>query len=100
MRRRTKSKSVCDAAGKPTSISLKPMRTSSKKSFILRSPFMGSNSAWLPSRRSVESQRGARVMLRLGHWRSGNATGAMAWYLVAGLAIIMARLHFGGAGLR
>ncbi len=91
MRRRTKSKSVCEAAGKPTSISLKPMRTSSKKSFILRSPFMGSNSAWLPSRRSVESQRGARVMLRLGHWRSGNATGAMAWYLVAGLAIIMVK---------
>ncbi len=39
------------------------------------------------------------VMLRLGDRRSGNATGAMAWYLVAGLAIIMARLHFGGAGL-
>ena len=50
---------------------------------------MGSNSAWLPSRRSVESQRGARVMLRLGHWRSGNATGPWR-YLVAGLAIIMA----------
>ncbi len=36
-----KVKSVCEAAGKPTSISLKPMRTSSKKSFILRSPFIG-----------------------------------------------------------
>ena len=88
MRRRTKSKSVCDAAGKPTSISLKPMRTSSWKSFILRSPFIGSNSAWLPSRRSVESHTGARVMLRVGHWRSGKATGAMGWYLVAGLAIM------------
>ena len=46
-----------------------------QKSFILRSPFMGSNSAWLPSRRSVESQRGARVMLRLGHWRSAMPRG-------------------------
>ncbi|MNT81188.1 hypothetical protein D3C72_2207570 [compost metagenome] len=88
MRRRTKSKSVCDAAGKPTSISLKPMRTSSSKSFILRSPFMGSNKAWLPSRKSVDSHTGAWVMLRVGHWRSVNATGAMGWYLVAGLEIM------------
>lgn len=89
MRRRTKSKSVCEAAGKPTSISLKPMRTSSSKSRILRSPFIGSKSAWLPSRRSVESQIGARVMERDGQVRSGREAMAVGWYLVAGLAIIM-----------
>ncbi len=91
---RTKSKSICDAAGKPTSISLNPMRTSSLNSISLRSAFMGSNSDWLPSRRSVDNQMGAWVMLRDGHWRSGKLTGAVGRYLAAGLVIIMiSRLH-------
>ena len=41
----------------------------------LRAAFIGSISAWLPSRRSVESQRGAAVMMRDGHCRSGRSTG-------------------------
>ena len=58
MIRRWKSKSVCDADGKPTSISLKPMSTSVWNSASLRSESMGSMSAWLPSRRSTLAQRG------------------------------------------
>ena len=41
---------------------------------FLRAAFIGSMSAWLPSRRSVDSQRGAAVMVRLGHCRSGRST--------------------------
>ena len=41
----------------------------------LRVGDIGSISAWLPSRRSVESQRGARVMLFVGQVRSGRSTG-------------------------
>jgi hypothetical protein len=37
---------------------------------ILRSMFIGSNKAWLPSRKSVLIQIGGVVMVRLGHWRS------------------------------
>ncbi len=72
-RPRMKSKSVCEADGKPTSISLKPMRTSSSNRRCLRAEFIGSKSAWLPSRRSVDSQVGAAVMVRDGHWRSGRS---------------------------
>ena len=42
IRLRRKSNSVCDAEGKPTSISLKPIRTSMSKSRSLRSAFIGS----------------------------------------------------------
>ena len=42
---RTKSKSVCDADGKATSISLKPMAHSRLNMRILRSMFIGSNKA-------------------------------------------------------
>jgi hypothetical protein len=45
-------------AGKPTSISLQPTLTSRSKKRIFFSAPIGSISAWLPSRRSVESQRG------------------------------------------
>jgi hypothetical protein len=38
------------------------------------SPSIGSISAWLPSRMSVESQRGGLVIVRLGHCRSGRST--------------------------
>ncbi|MDQ1103463.1 hypothetical protein QE405_000747 [Nocardioides zeae] len=75
---RTKSKSVWLAAGKPTSISLKPMRTSRSNIERLRAGVIGSIRAWLPSRRSVESHRGAWVIFRSGHVRSGTVTGSKA----------------------
>ena len=57
--RATNSKSVCDAEGNPTSISLKPSSTSSANRRRLRGVSIGLTSAWLPSRRSVEHQIGA-----------------------------------------
>src|SRR5690625_3640525 len=74
MRARTKSWSVREAAGKPTSISLYPIATSISNIRSLRSEFMGSISAWLPSRRSTAHQRGARVIRREGQRRSGSST--------------------------
>jgi hypothetical protein len=41
----------------------------------LRAGVIGSISAWLPSRRSVESQRGAFVIFFVGQVRSGTSTG-------------------------
>ena len=67
---RTKSKSVWEADGKPTSISLKPIFTSCSKKRSLRSTLIGSIRAWLPSRRSVLIQMGGCVMRRLGQVRS------------------------------
>ena len=81
---RTKSKSVCEALGNPTSISLKPTSHTVRNMRSLRSRFMGSNSDWLPSRRSVLIQIGGCVMVRLGHWRSGKGMAGKAWYLVDG----------------
>ncbi len=81
---RTKSKSACDADGKPTSISLKPIATSVLNSFSLRSGSIGSISAWLPSRRSVDSQIGAAVSTASGQRRSARATGGNARYLTEG----------------
>jgi hypothetical protein len=52
---------------------------------ILRSAFIGSNSDWLPSRRSELIQIGGLVMLREGHWRLGKSMLGKARYLVAGL---------------
>ena len=72
---RTKSKSVCEAEGKATSISLKPISASRRNMRFLRSTPIGSISAWLPSRRSTEHQIGALSMTRDGHWRSGSAIG-------------------------
>ena len=69
-----KSNSVAPADGKPTSISLAPMPTSRSKKRCFFSAFIGSARAWLPSRRSVDSQRGALVMVLDGHWRSGRST--------------------------
>ena len=69
---------------------------------IFFSTFIGSKSAWLPSRRSVLIQVGGCVMLRLGQLRSTRLTGGKAWYLVAGFCG-MARLlnaKFDGAILR
>ena len=56
---RRKSKSVCDADGNPTSISLKPIVTNWSNIRRLRTGSMGSIRAWLPSRRSTEHQIGA-----------------------------------------
>ncbi len=77
---RTKSKSVCEAEGKPTSISLYPMSTSSWNIFLLRSGVMGSIRAWLPSRRSTAHQIGEVSVIRSGHVRSGTATLNWEWY--------------------
>ena len=85
---RTKSKSVCDDEGKATSISLKPMFTSSRNMRFLRSTPIGSISAWLPSRRSTEHQIGALSMILEGHWRSGRTIGWNARYFAMGMAVM------------
>src|SRR6185369_925028 len=85
IRRRLKVNSVLDAEGKPTSISLNPHRTSVWKSSSFWLTFMGTASAWLPSRRSTLHQVGATVKVRLGHFRSGKATGGKARYFVDGV---------------
>src|SRR6266568_1890329 len=51
----------------------------------LRAAFIGSISAWFPSRRSVESQRGAAVMVRAGHCRSGRSTAGNGRYRWQGI---------------
>jgi hypothetical protein len=50
------------SGGKATSISLNPHSSSRSQNCSLRALSIGSASAWLPSRRSVESQRGAWVI--------------------------------------
>ena len=62
-----KSNSVAPADRKPISISLTPTLTSRSKKRRFFSAFIGSISDWLPSRMSVDSQRGGAVMTRLGH---------------------------------
>jgi hypothetical protein len=49
--------------------------TSSSNIFSLRAGVIGSMRAWLPSRRSVDSQRGAWVIFWSGQVRSGTRTG-------------------------
>ncbi len=85
---RTKSKSGCEAEGKPTSISLNPMRTSTSKRRRLRWTSIGSISAWLPSRRSTLHHAGALVMARSGHLRSDRPTGGYGRYLWMGIRFI------------
>ncbi|MNW05314.1 hypothetical protein D3C71_2015470 [compost metagenome] len=72
MHQRAKSKSVCEAEGKPISISLKPMSSSSWNMRALRSWPIGSTSDWLPSRRSTEHQIGAWEMVFDGQVRSAS----------------------------
>ena len=72
MSRRLKVNSVFDADGKPTSISLKPVFTSVWNNSSFCDTFIGTASAWLPSRKSTLHQSGAGVRTRLGHCRSGN----------------------------
>src|SRR5690606_40344020 len=64
------SSDLCEADGKPTSISLKPIFKSCSNMRSLRSTLMGSISDWLPSRRSVLIQMGGWVMRLLGQVRS------------------------------
>ena len=82
--RRLKANSVFDAEGKPTSISLKPHFTSVWKSSSFWLTFMGTASAWLPSRRSTLHQMGAAVSTRLGHWRFSRSTGGDGRYFEDG----------------
>ncbi len=83
---RTKSKSVCDAEGNPTSISLNPIFTSCRNMRSFRSASIGSISAWLPSRKSVDSQIGGRVIVCDGQRRSGRSIGGNGWYFFDGSA--------------
>src|SRR5665213_2205783 len=86
---RQKSKSVCEADGKPISISLKPIFTSVFHMRILRSWPMGSMRLWLPSRKSTLHQMGGLVIWADGHLRSGRLIGVKAWYLCFGLIIMI-----------
>ena len=65
----TKLKSVSEAAGKPTSISLKPISTNVLNIRCFLGPSMGSTSAWLPSRKSTLHQIGALLIVLPGHRR-------------------------------
>ena len=87
---RQKSKSVWLAEGKPTSISLKPRRTSSSNMRSFRRRPIGSTSAWLPSRRSTEHQMGGWVMTAPGQVRSGRSIGWKGGYLSVGSMLGMA----------
>ena len=96
--RRTKSKSACEADGKPTSISLKPICTSIWNMRSLRAGSIGSISAWLPSRRSTLHHTGGRVITASGQVRSVRRTGAKARYLAAGSGNMGMELSVGEAG--
>src|SRR3954464_1019239 len=54
---------------------------------ILRAGDIGSISAWLPSRRSVDSQRGAWVMVAFGQVRSARSIGGKARYRWYGIGL-------------
>ena len=53
----------------------------------LRAGLIGSISAWLPSRRSVDSHRGAAVMVLPGQVRSGRCTGRNGVYRWQGMPL-------------
>ena len=53
----------------------------------LRAGSIGSISAWLPSRRSTEHQRGAFVSFLSGHVRSGSSRGTNGRYLSKGIRL-------------
>src|SRR5690606_27360137 len=92
---RTKSKSVCEAEGKPTSISFRPTATRHLKKRIFFCASIGSISDWLPSRRSVDSQIGARSMILSGQVRSGRVMDVKGRYLLDGLvSMVMGEILF------
>src|SRR6185436_13430686 len=84
MRSRNVWKSVSDADGNPTSISLMPTAHSVRNSRFLVSRLMGSNSAWLPSRKSVLHHTGTLLSLREGHCRLGRSMGGNGRYFLEG----------------
>src|SRR5277367_6410712 len=94
MSKRLKANSVFDADGKPTSISLKPVFTSVWNNSSFCDTFIGTASAWLPSRKSTLHQRGACVRTRPGHWRSGNATGGNGRYFFDGFFCMVVWLSY------
>jgi hypothetical protein len=69
----------------------------------LRALTMGSTKLWLPSRRSVDNQRGGLSMVLLGHDLSGRFNGWNFLYLVEGslsigiLTDCARNFSFGGA---
>src|SRR5918997_2115716 len=63
------------------------MATSRSNILCLRAGVMGSISAWLPSRRSVDSQRGACVIRFAGQVRSGRLIGGNARYRLKGIGL-------------
>ena len=92
--RRVKSNSICDAEGKPISISLKPIFTSMSKYSSFSSTLMGTASAWLPSRRSTLHQVGALSIMRAGHARSVIFTAGKGRYF--GFWVVMSSLSCSG----
>ena len=80
MRARRNSYSVSEAEGNPTSISFTPMSTRVWNSSSFSSTFMGSISAWLPSRRSTEHQMGALVICLSGQDRCSILRGTKGMY--------------------
>src|SRR5471032_3291508 len=90
IRVRTKSKSVCEAAGNDASISFTPTctRVFQKRSFLTAS--IGSISDWLPSRKSELHQIGAAVMVFDGQVRSGmSMVGNARYFLDGSLSMVM-----------
>ena len=82
-----KSKSVCDAAGNPISICLKPiLHNRLNILFFLSSP-IGSIRAWFPSRRSTEHQIGAFSITFEGHDLFALLTGLYGLYFLFVLSI-------------
>ena len=81
---RTKSKSVFDADGNPTSISLMPSVTSRSNIFCLRAASIGLIRDWLPSRRSVEHQIGCAVDHAVGPGAVGQLDAVVGLVLPVG----------------
>ena len=101
IRVRTKSKSVCEAAGNEASISFTPTATRvfQKRSFFTAS--IGSISDWLPSRRSELHQIGASVMVFDGQVRSGISMVGNARYFEDGsLSMLIGKSFVVGAEKR
>src|SRR5450830_38811 len=101
IRVRTKSKSVCEAAGNEASISFTPTATKvfQKRSFLTAS--MGSISDWLPSRRSELHQIGALVIVFDGQVRSGISMVGNARYFEDGsLSMLIGKSFVVGAEKR
>ncbi|KAH3670585.1 hypothetical protein OGAPHI_001100 [Ogataea philodendri] len=85
---RVKSKSICEAEGNATSISLNPISTSFLKYTFFSSTDMGSGRDWFPSLRSVESQRGGFSNVLSGHCLLGSFKGTNFLYFFDGFESI------------